>query len=92
MRLPPNALRYGLPVAFAGLAIAASGLVAGRISPIAPMLLLFCGAFVYLPGSFLIVMSPPTEEKKRKLTRLRYVRLAFAAVVIGQIVQIANGA
>ena len=92
MRLPSNALRLGLPIAFAGLAIAACGLVAGRFSPIAPMVLLFSGAFVYLPGSFLVVMSPPTDEKKRKMTRLRFVRLAFAAVVIGQIVQIANGA
>lgn len=77
---PRRLVAPGFAIIGAGLAISLAGLLP-LFTPDMRVLLMFFGAFVYLPGGFMVAFGARGPEKQRTLRLLRISRLSFLLII-----------
>ena len=85
---PETRIKIGTGLCVLGLAVALVSLFMTR--PGEFPIMLFVGAFIYLPGSFLAFLSAQGKERNKVFWSLRFIRLAFFGAVAFAIFRMMN--
>lgn len=86
--------KIGIGLAIFGLIVASLSLLPGFNSlegGAIPLMLIGIGSFFYIPGAFMVFFSERKEKMKPMMGYLRWIRLAYAVIVMFWIFKISQG-
>lgn len=73
--------RIGLAICVLGLVVACLSLIPALVPPGEFPWPVFVGAFIYLPGSFLVFFGSKGKERNQAYNLVRLIRIGFFAII-----------